>query len=88
MRNKLALERTQLANERTLLAYIRTGLSLMAAAVILLEFFSKSGSYTLIAWALAGTGIFVLLVGIFRFRKVRIELKKSSLTDIDNQSVS
>jgi len=56
--------------------------------VILLEFFSKSGSYTLIAWALGGTGIFVLLVGIFRFRKVRIELKKSVLADTNNEPVS
>lgn len=74
MRNKLALERTRLANERTFLAYVRTGLSLLAAAVILLEFFSKSGSYTAIAWALGVSGLFILVFGIVRFRMVRKQL--------------
>jgi len=74
MRNKLALERTRLANERTFLAYVRTGLSLVAAAVILLEFFSKSDSYATIAWALGASGVLVLSVGIYRFRRVRKKL--------------
>ena len=78
MRNKLALERTRLANERTFLAYVRTGLSLLAAAVVLLEFFKTSSSYAAVAYMLGGCGLFVLFVGVLRFRKVRRQLNAQS----------
>jgi len=86
MRNKLALERTRLANERTFLAYVRTGLSLLAAAVVLLEFFASKSAYVPVAYALGSTGLFVLLVGIFRFRKVRSDLNKPQPSDSDQSS--
>lgn len=73
-RDKLALERTRLANERTLLAYIRTGLSLLAASAILFQFFSSIHSYTAIAWGLAGFGLALLIIGLFRFMTVRTKL--------------
>jgi putative membrane protein len=81
MRDKLALERTQLANERTFLAYIRTSLSLIAAAAVLFQFFSKVGAYVALGWVLAGAGILVLLVGIYRFRTVRSHLKADVAVD-------
>lgn len=75
IRDKLALERTELANERTFLAYVRTSLSLIAGAVVLFQFFSSVHAYVAIAWVLAVLGVIVLLVGIYRFRKVRAELR-------------
>ena len=77
MRDKLALERTRLANERTFLAYVRTGLSLLAAAAVLFQFFSTSIPYVVVAWALAVGGAVVLIVGLIRFIKVRSKLKDS-----------
>lgn len=76
MRNFLALERTLLANERTFLAYVRTGLSLLGAAIVLYEFFAKKQSYEIFAALLAISGFCVLIIGLFRFFKVRKELKE------------
>jgi len=76
MRDKLALERTRLANERTFLAYVRTALSLIAGAAVLFQFFSTVNAYVVLAWVLAGLGILVLAVGIYRFRAVRSALRK------------
>ena len=73
-RDKLALERTRLANERTLLAYIRTGLSLLAASVILFQFFSSIHAYIAIAWGLAVCGLVLLIIGLVRFMSVRKRL--------------
>lgn len=73
-RNQLALERTRLANERTLLAYIRTALSLLAAAVILMQFFSSTSSYITVAVILASSGFLVLIFGLIRFNQVRVKL--------------
>ena len=75
IRDKLALERTELANERTFLAYVRTALSLVAGAAVLFQFFSTTRSYLAVAWILAIAGVAVLLTGIYRFRKVRAELR-------------
>ena len=74
-RDRLALERTRLANERTLLAYIRTGLSLLAAAAVLFQFFSSFHSYVAIGWMLAACGLVILLAGLFRFNSVRRKLR-------------
>lgn len=73
-RDKLFLERTRLAIERTLLAYIRMGLSLLAASGILFQFFSSIHAYTAIAWILAGCGLALLIIGLFRFMTVRKNL--------------
>jgi putative membrane protein len=75
IRDKLALERTELANERTFLAYVRTSLSLIAGAAVLFQFFSAVHAYVAVAWVLAITGVAVLIVGIYRFRKVRAGLR-------------
>ncbi len=76
LREQLALERTYLANERTLLAYIRTGLSLLAAAAVMVQFFSTIHAYMTISWLLAIVGIAVLLVGCVRFISVNRKLKR------------
>lgn len=75
LRQQLALERTQLANERTFLAYVRTSLSLLAAGVVLLQYFAANPGYILMGWLLAGSGAIVLAVGVMRFLKVRHSLQ-------------
>ncbi len=70
-RDKLAIDRTRLANERTFLAYVRTGLSLLAAAAVMFQFFSSINAYITITWVLMTSGAVVLLIGIFRFYRVR-----------------
>lgn len=75
-RNYLALERTRLANERTFLAYVRTSLSMLAAGVILLEFFSIKHAYEFIAYLLISTGLLVLIIGAYRVYSVKKRLNK------------
>ena len=77
-RDTLALERTRLANERTFLAYVRTALSLLAGGAVLLQFFSTRPSYMVAAWLLIASGGVVLLIGLFRFLRVRSHLNAGS----------
>ena len=81
MRDRLALERTKLANERTFLAYVRTSLSLIAGAAVLFQFFSTVKAYIAGAWILAVLGVIVLIIGIYRFRTVRSELREGASID-------
>ncbi|QFU77052.1 DUF202 domain-containing protein [Halioglobus maricola] len=76
IRDSLALERTRLANERTLLAYVRTGLSLIAAAAVLFQFFSSQHTHVAMAWLLLVFGAVVLVVGVYRFYSVRSYLNQ------------
>jgi len=75
LRDTLALERTRLANERTFLAYVRTALSLLAGGAVLMQFFSTRPSYLAVAWLLIASGGVILLIGLFRFFRVRAHLK-------------
>lgn len=75
VRDNLALERTRLANERTFLAYVRTTLALWAGAAVLFQFFASIQTHLAAAWILVVSGVFVLLVGIYRFRHVNKRLK-------------
>lgn len=75
VRDMLALERTCLANERTLLAYIRTGLSLLAAAAVLFQFFSSLHAYIAVVWILGASGIGTLIIGVIRFNQMRVKLR-------------
>jgi len=74
LRDKLAVERTHLANERTLLAYIRTALGCAAAGAAILQFFPPHSSLVGLAWLLVAAGGVMLVIGLFRFYKVRGEL--------------
>lgn len=78
LRDTLALERTRLANERTFLAYVRTALSLLAGGAVLFQFFSTRPSYLAVAWLLIVGGGIVLILGLFRFLRVRAELNAST----------
>lgn len=85
-RDTLALERTRMANERTFLAYIRTGLSLLAAAAVLFQFFSKINSYVATVWVLVVLGVLVLVIGLLRFYKVKAELNRYAVSLKDLQA--
>jgi len=74
LRDRLALERTKLANERTFLAYIRTALSLVAAGVVILQFFQQRPHFPAIAWLLVASGLIAFLLGIVRFIQIRARL--------------
>jgi len=78
LRDELALERTYLANERTLLAYIRTAFASAGGGAALLEFFPAYSGLTGLAWLLILGGGGMLLVGLYRFRKVRRTLSAGS----------
>lgn len=77
LRQKLALERTRLANERTFLAYVRTALSLLAAGVVVLQYFSDSAGQIVTGWLLAVAGVVVLVLGLLRFLTVKTRLAKA-----------
>lgn len=76
VRDELALERTLLANERTLLAYVRTALALCGAGVGGALVVDSPAS----RW-LAGAGIAIsvatAVIGVFRFRTVRADLRRA-----------
>jgi putative membrane protein len=73
-RDNLALERTHLANERTFLAYVRTALSMLGGGAVVLHFFPMSPPARGIGWFLVGAGSLVLVLGIYRFVRVRRRL--------------
>lgn len=78
MRDSLAMERTLLANERTFLAYVRTALSLLAGGAVLLQIFPEEVSAVAAGWFLVVSGAVVMLVGIYRFFRVKSHLKGSA----------
>jgi len=74
LRDYLALERTKLANERTLFAYIRTSLYLILAGMTLIQL-QHFGSVQWIGIISLTLSIMILIVGIWRYRSLNIELK-------------
>lgn len=66
----LAIERNVLANERTFLAYVRTFLSFAVAGVALIQFFEEQ-SFIIFGFLLIPLGFIILVIGFFRFLKVR-----------------
>lgn len=75
LRDNLAVERTHLANERTLLAYIRTALASAAGGAVLLQFFPPHSALLGLAWFLVAAGGVMLAVGLYRFYRVRGDLR-------------
>jgi putative membrane protein len=66
--------RTHLANERTFLAWFRTGITLVALGLASAQFLSRdvSPGFPLVrslSTVLIGTGAFVVLVGVNRYRE-------------------
>jgi putative membrane protein len=71
LRDYLAIDRTRLANERTLLAYIRTAFMLIVAGATALKLFVETPAVVLTAWLFIGMGVFVALLGAWRFVAMR-----------------
>ena len=66
----LGAHRTFLANERTWLAYLRTALTLFVVGVTFIKFFDNQTLF-IIGWGFVPIGIAVLLIGIWKYIKVR-----------------
>lgn len=75
LRDHLAIDRTVLSNESTFLAYIRTSLAVIAAGGTLIHFFSEN-YIDLLGVLLVISGIFILLWGYIRFKRMDKEIKK------------
>jgi putative membrane protein len=71
LRDHLALDRTRLANERTLLAYIRTAFMLIVAGATALKLFVETPAVVVTAWLFIALGVFVVLLGTWRFVSMR-----------------
>lgn len=69
LRDELAVDRTLLANERTLLAYLRGGITLLLAGITFIHF-SRHGWFTLMGVLCLPAGLVLLLLGIYRYRKM------------------
>lgn len=70
LRDILARDRTVLANERTLLAYLRTALGLLGGGVAMLHFLVGPRT-ALVGWTLVGLSVPVVVVGVWRFVRMR-----------------
>jgi putative membrane protein len=79
LRDHLAIDRTVLSNERTILAYVRTSLAIMAVGATLIHFFSEywikvSGLILILS------GLLIVIIGIFRFKKMKDSIEKIKRT--------
>ncbi len=74
LRDELAIARTHLANERTLLAYLRTGLALVIAGASIIHFTQNVGWFMFVGVLCIPLGILVAVIGIMRFRKMRMDM--------------
>ncbi|GAB5402026.1 MAG: hypothetical protein Aurels2KO_02570 [Aureliella sp.] len=76
IRDHLARDRTTLANERTFLSYIRTAFGFAAAGGTLIKLFPTEQSSQILGGGLLAAGAIILIVGIWRFTVVRIQLRR------------
>ena len=74
LRDFLAVDRTDLANERTLLAYMRTFIGLLVSGVGLIKFIDDN-TLIVIGYILSSVSPIILLLGIYRFLRVRKKIK-------------
>lgn len=75
LRDLLATDRTFLANERTFLAYVRTALSIIVAGSGFIKLFDIL-IIQYIGYIFLPLGFVIGIVGLYRFFKVKKELKK------------
>jgi putative membrane protein len=86
-RDELAVGRTHLSNERTLLAYSRTGLALVATGAGLVEFIAAAVAQ-LLGWAFIGLGVMTMLFGVWRFFRVREDIRRTAFRGIGSPKSS
>ena len=77
VRDYLAAERTDLAIDRTLLSYIRTGMTVIIVGISLIKLFSEDYLH-LIGFSLIFIATGLIIIGFFRTKKQKKELKESS----------
>ena len=70
LRDYLAIDRTILTNETAFMSYIRTSLTLIAAGVSLIKFFSTSELMQALGWMFIGVGGWFALYGYRRYKQV------------------
>jgi len=75
LRDYLAVDRTVLANQRSFLACVRTALSLIVAGASFVKF-SGSLWFETIGWILFPLGIFLAIVGIIRFVRMKRRIER------------
>jgi putative membrane protein len=75
LRDDLAIDRTHLANERTILAYFRTSLTCFILGITLIKLF-VSKSFNTLGFIFLAAGLFVLVLGFYRYFKIDKKLKK------------
>lgn len=73
LRDYLALERTKLANERTLLSYIRSSLYLMLGGIAIIQL-QGFESIKFIGYVCLTLTVLFLIIGIYRFQKLKKQL--------------
>ncbi len=73
LRDQLAIDRTVLANERTLLAFVRTGLALAITGAGIAQLYP---TLLIGAWGLVAAGVLVTAVGFWRYRSMRLKIRK------------
>ena len=90
LRDHLAIDRTLLANERTLLSYLRSGVALFIAGISIIHF-SREIWFTTLGFICLPSGLFTVLFGVARFRKMdkaisTVRLELSSISAIEQPS--
>ncbi len=71
---ELARGRNRLANERTMLAYMRTAIMLFATGGTLIKLFAPALAAVIGGWLIIAIGVFVVVIGLWRFLRIRTKL--------------
>lgn len=69
LRDYLAIDRTMMANETSFMSYVRTSLTMIAAGVTIVKFFTEPMMQA-VGWAFIVVGAWVAIHGYQRFRQV------------------
>jgi putative membrane protein len=76
LRDHLAADRTKMSNERTLLSYIRTFIMIIVSGITVIKVFPKNETLIVIGAILIPISIALLGTGIYRYFRVREEIKE------------
>lgn len=79
----LAIDRTKMANERTFLAYFRTFIVFLSSAVAIIKL-EVLQEIIFLGYALLMVSPILLLIGIWRFFRMKRHLKKFYREDNDH----
>jgi len=80
LRDHLAADRTILSNQNTFLAYLRTALTLFVAGITFIKFFDNL-LIEIIGWVFMPVGILTFFVGLVRYNRLRVILRRLQRCD-------